>query len=174
MISKKIYAYAGLSFANDVPVFPRWRTGSTLYYAFAKGWEAEGGFRYLYFDKSIWIGTAGMSKYVGSWLLNARSFFSLHAPFRSQSYFLKAQRFLKNEKDYVWLQAGSGVSPDESRNIQLNAASPLISKRVAAGAKISLAQRLQLSLAAGYARDEYRAKTYGGQYNGSAGLSLRF
>lgn len=174
VISKKLYAFAGFSYAHDVPVFPRWRTGSTLYYSFAKSWEAEGGFRYLCFDKSIWMGTAGMSKYVGAWLLNARSFFSLHAPFDNQSFFFKAQRFLKNEKDFVWLQVGSGVSPDESRNIQLNASSPLVSKRIAAGAKVSLTSQLQLTVSAGYARDEYRTKTFGGEYNGSVGVSCRF
>jgi YaiO family outer membrane protein len=174
VISKKLYAFAGVSYANDVPPFPRWRTGSTLYYNFAKGWEAEGGFRYLYFENSIWIGTAGVSKYLGPWLLNARSFFSVHAPFDNQSFFFKAQRYLKNEKDYLWLQAGSGVSPDESRSIQLNEASRLISKRVSTGARLSVSNWMQLLLSAGFARDEYRMKTFGNQYNGSAGLSVRF
>lgn len=174
VISKKLYAYAVFSYATDMPVFPRWRTGSALYYAFSKGWEAEGGFRYLYFDKSIWMGTVGVSKYVGAWLLNARSFFSLQEPFGNRSYFLKAQRYLKNEKDFVWLQVGSGVSPDESRSIQLNTASQLVTQRMAAGAKLSVAPQVQLMLMVGYAKDEYRTKTYGGQYNGSAGVSLRF
>jgi YaiO family outer membrane protein len=174
VISKKFYAYAGVSYANDVPVFPKWRTGSTLYYTFVKSWEAEGGFRYLYFDRSIWMGTASISKYAGAWLLNARFFFSVRAPFENQSFFLKAQRYLKNEQDYVWLQVGSGVSPDEARSIQLNMAAKLVSKRINAGAKLSLNKSMQLMLSAGYARDEYRIKTFGSQYNGSAGLSLKF
>lgn len=174
VISKKLYAFAGIGFSNDVPVFAQWRTGSTLYYNFAKGWEAEGGFRFLYFDRSIWMGTAGMSKYVGAWLLNARSFFSIHAPFSNQSFFVKAQRYLKNEKDYVWMQVGSGVSPDESRSIQLNTAVNLVSNRVNAGARLSLSNMVQAILAAGYARDEYREKTFGNQFNGSVGVNLRF
>jgi YaiO family outer membrane protein len=159
VISKKLYAFAGFSYANDLPVFPRWRTGSSLYYAFAKGWEAEGGFRYLRFDNSIWMGTTGFSKYVGAWLLNARSFFAVNAPFATQSFFVKAQRFLPNEKDYVWLQAGSGVSPDDSRSIQLNTEARLVSKRVSAGARLSITRQLLLTLQAGYARDEYKTKT---------------
>lgn len=173
-ISKKLYAYAGLSYANDVPVFPRWRTGGTLYYNFARSWEAEGGFRYLNFDQNIWMGTAGLSRYAGAWLLNVRSFFSIDAPMNSQSFFFKAQRYLKNEKDYVWLQVGSGISPDESRNVQLNATSQLVSRRMTAGAKLSLNARMQLLLSAGYARDEYQSKTFGNQYTGSAGISCRF
>ena len=174
VLNEKLYAYAGLSYGSDAPVFPQWRAGSTLYYAFAKGWEAEGGFRYLRFDQSIWMGTAGVSKYLGAWLLNARTFFSVQTPANNLSYFIKAQRFLNNEKDYVWVQAGSGISPDESRNIQLNTASQLVTKRVGAGAKLSVTPQVQLSLTAGYASDEYRTKMYGGQYNGSVGVSLRF
>jgi YaiO family outer membrane protein len=174
VLGKKLYAYVGLSVAGDVPVFPRWRTGSTLYYNFAKGWEAEGGFRYLYFDQSIWMGTVGLSKYAGAWLLNARSFFYVDAPLRNQSFFVKAQRYLRNEKDFLWLQVGSGVSPDESRNVQLNVTSQLASKRVAAGATFSVHPQLQLTLTAGYARDEYRSKTFDNQYSGSAGVGFRF
>lgn len=174
VISKKLYAFAGVSYADAVPVFPKWRTGTTLYYNFAKSWEAEGGFRYLYFDRSIWMGTAGVSKYMGNWLLNVRSFFSIDAPVSSQSFFFKAQRFLKNENDYVWLQAGSGVSPDESRNVQLSTSSNLVSKRFTAGAKLSLLRQWQLALSAGYARDEYRTKTFGHQYNGTVGVSYLF
>lgn len=174
VLGKNVYAYTGLSYSNDAPVFPQWRAGSTLYYAFAKGWEAEGGFRYLSFDQNIWMGTAGVSKYLGAWLLNARTFFSIQTPASNQSYFIKAQRFLKNEKDYVWVQAGSGVSPDESRNVQLNTTALLQSKRVAAGAKLSVGSTVQLTLSAGYARDEYRTKTAGRQYSGSAGVGYRF
>jgi YaiO family outer membrane protein len=174
VISKKLYAYTALSYGSDVTVFPRWRTGAAIYYNFAKSWEAEGGFRYLNFGESLWLGTAGISKYAGSWLFNIRSFFALHTPIDNQAFFAKAQRYLKNERDYVWLKVGSGVSPDEGRNIQLIASSRLVSKRVAAGAKISLNRSLQFSLMAGYARDEYRIKTFGNQYNGSAGLSCLF
>ena len=174
VLSKKVYAYTGLSYADAVPVFPRWRTGASLYVNFAKGWEGEGGFRYLYFNQSIWMGTAGLSKYAGAWLLNVRSFFSVHAPLSNQSFFVKAQRYLRNEKDYVWLQVGSGVSPDESRNVQLNGETQLVSKRVMAGAKFSVGSQLQLTLTSGYARDEFRSKTFGNQYSGSAGVGFRF
>lgn len=174
VISNKLYAFAGLSYAENVPVFSKWRAGATLYYNFAKGWEAEGGFRYLYFAESLWIGTAGISKYAGAWLFNARSFFSIHSPLGNQSFFLKGQRFLKNERDYIWLQVGSGVSPDESRNIQLNTVANLVSKRLTAGARFSVSRQIQLTLTAGYASDEYRVKVFGNQYNGTAGISVGF
>lgn len=174
VISKKLYGFAGVSYAGDAPVFARWRTGASLYYNLAHGWEAEGGFRFLYFNQSIWMGTAGVSKYLGPWLLNARAFFSLNNPSPNQSYFLKAQRFLHNEKDYLWLQVGSGISPDESRSVQLNPAAMLVSQRVNTGAKISLNKTVQLTLAASYARDEYRVKTFGNQFSGLAGVGLRF
>jgi YaiO family outer membrane protein len=174
VISKKVYAYTGVSYASTVPVFANWRAGTSLYMNVAKSWEAEAGFRYLYFDQSIWMGAVGVSRYAGAWLLNARSFFSVQSPAENQSFFLKIQRFLKNEKDYVWLQAGSGVSPDEGRSIQLNTSARLSSKRITAGAKLSLQHRMQLLVSAGYAKDEYRLKTFGNQFSGSAGVSFQF
>ncbi|HET7896876.1 MAG TPA: hypothetical protein VFL47_04385, partial [Flavisolibacter sp.] len=96
------------------------------------------------------------------------------SPADNQSYFLKAQRFLKNEKDFIWLQVGSGVSPDESRNIQMSALPNLQTKRLAAGAKLSVNRQIQFTLSAGYTRDEYRTKTIGHQYAGSFGAEFRF
>ncbi len=173
-LGKKAYAYVAAAYSNDVPVFSKWRTGATVYLPLSKGWEPEIGYRQLHFDQSIWLGTAGVSKYAGSWLLNVRSFFSTKTPLSNGSVFITARKYFKNENDYLWLQAGKGISPDEGRNIQLNNGGELSSSRIAAGAKCSLTKKLQAQLSAGWSRDNYATNTFGNQYFGSAGLDIKF
>jgi len=175
VVSKKVYAYIAAGYSNKMPVFPKWRSGASVYVSLPKAWEVEAGFRQLYFSKNIWIGTAGLSKYAGIWLLNARSFFSLNELGIDQSFFVTARRYLKNEKDYLWLQAGSGISPDESRNVQLGESNiTLSSQKIVGGARLSIGKRNQLIFSAGVTRDEYRPGVFGNQVLGSLGLAQQF
>lgn len=174
VLSKKVYAYTGVGFSNNLPVFPKWRTGASLYVTLPKAWEVEGGFRQLYFTESIWLGTAGLSKYVGNWLFNLRSYIAFEDIANNQSYFASARRYFNNGIDYAWMQVGSGVSPDESRNIQIGSTSNFSSKRVMAGAKFSIAKQTQVLLSAGWSRNEYQKATYDNQINTTIGISQRF
>jgi len=174
VLSRNVYAYAGIGFSSQMPVFPKWRTGASLYVTLPKAWEVEGGFRQLYFSESIWLGTAGVSKYVGNWLFNVRSYMALKDLDNNQSYFASARRYFDNGIDYAWVQVGSGVSPDESRNIQLGSSVNFSSTRITAGTKLSVAQQTQLLLSAGWARNEYRKAVYDNQFNTTIGISRRF
>ena len=172
-ISQRVYAYVGASYSNNNPVFPRYTTGATVYVGINNGWEIEGGYRQLNFDKNIWVGAGGVSKYLGNWLVNIRSFISIDAPADNQSYFFTAKRFMSNPREMIWFQVGSGVSPDERRNVQLTTTN-LTSRRLNAGAKFFVWKNTLAQLAAGYSRDEYKEKTFGNQWNGSAGLAFLF
>ncbi|WP_066403009.1 YaiO family outer membrane beta-barrel protein [Flavisolibacter tropicus] len=174
IISKKMYAYTGIGFSDNMPVFPKWRTGASLYLALPKAWEVEGGFRYLYFTESVWLGTAGISKYVGNWLFNAHTYFGFQNLSNNQSLFASARRYFNNGIDYAWLQAGSGISPDESRSIQLGNLYSLSSKSVGIGTNLSVAKRTQLKLSAGWFRNEYRKGLHDNQLNTTIGISQQF
>ncbi len=174
VLSKKVYAYVGMGYSANRPVFPHWRSGASLFVSLPKAWEAEGGFRHLHFYQNIWMGTAGLSKYAGAWLLNFRSFISLEAPADNQSYFFSARRYFKNEKDYAWLQLGSGISPDETRNVLINSNYRLSSKSVMAGTKLSLNKRSQFMLSAVWAVNEWTADSHTNQLTFSAGVVQRF
>jgi hypothetical protein len=76
--------------------------------------------------------------------------------------------------DYAWLQYGTGVSPDETRNIQFNTNQRLYSNRVVIGLKKSFQQKNIIQLALGYSRDEYLPSTFGNQLYGSVGYGRRF
>jgi YaiO family outer membrane protein len=172
-LSEKVYLYANIGYSNKMPVFPKWRSGLSIFLSLPKGWEAEGGVRQLRFTENIWIGTAGLSKYAGTWLLNVRSFFGPDKE-SSQSYFFNARKYLKNEKDFIWFQVGRGVSPDEARNIQINTNLKLGSTKLEAGTRLFISKRNQLSLSAGWSRDEFLPEVFGNQYFGSLGINQLF
>jgi YaiO family outer membrane protein len=174
VLSKKVYAFAGVGYANQMPVFPKWRSGLSLYVSLPKAWEVEGGIRQLHFTESIWLGTAGLSKYVGNWLFSARTYFAFEDLTNNQSYFASARRYFNNGIDYAWMQAGSGVSPDESRNIQIGSINNLSSKRIMVGSKLTVAKRMQALLSVGWSRNEYQKGIYDKQLNTTIGLSQRF
>ena len=148
-LGKKVYAFLGASYSGSKPVFPVYTTGATLYISLNNGFEVEGGYRQLNFDKNIWVGTGGISKYWCNWLFNFRSFISIDAPADNQSYFLTAKRFLRNPKEVIWVQIGNGISPDERRNVQLKTAN-LTSKRLCAGAKFFVWKNTLATITTGY------------------------
>lgn len=171
--SKRLYSYAGIGFSPNMPVFPKVRGGYSLYANLPKSIELEAGFRYLYFDKSLWIGVAGVGYYTGNWFLQARSFMSDNNGFNFAGLFT-ARRYFGEMNDYVWLQYGTGVSPDETRNIQLTTNQRLFSNRIVAGVKASVKQKHVLLLSVGYSRDEYQPSVFGNQLYGSVGFGRRF
>ncbi len=171
--SKNVYSYAGISYSPNMPVFPKFRAGYSLYVNVPKAIELEGGFRYLYFDKNILVGVAGIGIYTGNWFLQARSFLSDNNGFNFAG-IATARRYFGEMNDYAWLQIGTGVSPDETRNIQFTTNQRLYSNRITIGIRKSIQQKHLLLFHTGYSRDEYKAKTFGNQYFGSIGYARRF
>lgn len=173
-LGKKIYSYVGAGYSADMPVFPKWRTGASVYLPFSAGWEVEGGFRQLYFDRSIWIGTFGISKYLGNWLLNTKTFIPFDQTTTNVSVFLNARKYLKNQADYFWIQLGRGVSPDENRNIQLRSLSTVTSNRVGGGIKFSVASSIQIQLSTAWIGEKLSPHNIENQLTGTAGVEFRF
>ena len=173
-LTSKIYAYLGAGYSPSMPVFPKWRSGGTLFFVLPKGWEAEGGVRHLYFNQHVWMGTAGISKYAGNWLLNVRSFIGSSTPGSNHAVFFTARHYLKNERDFVWMQLGSGISPDESRNVLIEKGAVLSSRRITAGAQLSVGRRYMLAPQVGWAHDEIGGGRKGNQFLGGLRVGYRF
>lgn len=171
--SKKVYNYIGIGYSPDKPVFPEFRGGYSLFVNIPKRYEVEGGVRYLHFDKGIWIGVAGLTGYFGNWYLNARSYLSDNNGF-NYSGLLTARRYFGEMNDYAWLQLGTGVTPDDNRNLQLGTNQKLHSTRVAAGIRKSIQKRNLLLFSLGYSRDEYMTDVKGNQFFATIGYGRRF
>ncbi|MGV7608803.1 YaiO family outer membrane beta-barrel protein, partial [Mycobacterium kansasii] len=57
------YLYVGGGYSGDVSLFPKYRTGVSLNANLPHSFEAELGYRQLYFSNSIWMYTAAVGKY---------------------------------------------------------------------------------------------------------------
>ena len=116
-ISKKSYAYLSYGFSPD-NLFPRHRAGAELYRKLPKSFEISAGLRFLQFDsdnKDIYIYTASLGKYYRNYWFNFRTYLTPKNSNVSQSYWLSVRRYLRNAKNYIGFQVGTGVSPDEPK-----------------------------------------------------------
>ena len=174
-IMKHISAYFSFAYSADVGVFAKYRGGSSLYVSLPKSYDAEIGFRYLYFSNATWIYTLAAGKYYKNWYLLARSYLTPGNKNISQSYNLTGRYYFGGANDFVALTLGTGVSPDESRSdILLNSPYKLVSKKVSANFRHAIRNKYILALSAGWVNQEYRPKTQGNQLDAGVGLQLRF
>jgi YaiO family outer membrane protein len=117
-ISKNVYSYVEMGISPNFPVFPKFRSGGSLYGILPKQFEVEGGIRYLQFDSPNVIYVLGLSKYQGNFFFNTRSFFAQNG---TNSYNFTGRYYLGNADEFFGLTIGTGVSPDESqRNILID------------------------------------------------------
>lgn len=118
IISKKINAYVGMAFSNAA-IFPKFRTGASLYYVFPKSFDAETGFRYLNFDSlQVALAVIGLGKYVKNWYFNLQSYVSVSTKVPANSVTLSARYYFADRFNFAGIQIGTGISPDDRvRNI---------------------------------------------------------
>lgn len=174
-ISKKIYNYISIGVSSAAPVFPKLRAGYSFYLNLSHGIETEAGIRYLKFDEDVFIYTGGISKYLGNWLINARTFIAPSTEQINQSYFLTVRKYSgKEPQNYSWFQAGYGISPDESRNIVLFSSTKLSSTRVSAGFQQNISKRFNTIVELGFLRNEIEKSNFGYQYFGTIGIGRKF
>lgn len=173
--SKKIYNYISIGVSSAAPVFPKYRAGYSFYLNLPHGLETEAGIRYLKFDQDVFIYTGGISKYLGNWLINARTFLAPSSDQINQSYFFTVRKYSgKNPLNYSWLQAGYGISPDENRNIVLFSSTKLSSSRLSAGLQQNLSKGFNTMVEFGFSRNEIAKSSFGYQYFGTIGIGRKF
>ncbi|WP_158546205.1 YaiO family outer membrane beta-barrel protein [Adhaeribacter pallidiroseus] len=174
-ISKVFYAYANVGYSADMPLFPKWRAGFSLYANLPKAFEAESGFRYLNFDNNTWIYTISLGKYYKNFWFNARTYLSPGNNSISQSYTLTTRYYLKGADDYFSFFLGRGISPDDRlQATRLNSNYRLQTARIGGGYRFSLNKQHIFYLTVTYENVEYLPETKGNQLNFSVGYLLRF
>ncbi|WP_372754953.1 YaiO family outer membrane beta-barrel protein [Labilibaculum sp.] len=123
-VSKLSYAYLNYGYSPD-DLFPRHRMGAELYHKLPNEFEASAGFRYLLFDtdygnEDIFTFTASLAKYYRNYWFSFRTYLTPNDGELSQSYWLAARRYLRNSKNYLGIELGTGVSPDETQIYSFN------------------------------------------------------
>jgi YaiO family outer membrane protein len=169
---KNIYSYVAFAYSDDVGVFPKYRGGFSLYANLPKSYEAEVGFRYLYFSDATWIYTAALGKYYGSWLFTGRTYLTPGNSSISHSYNATARYYYKGADDFFGFNIGTGISPDDRlSSILLNNVVKLISHRASAELRRAFNKKYIVGLNLGWINREYLPKTKGNQIE--AGLSYQ-
>ncbi|MCW3090956.1 MAG: yaiO [Ferruginibacter sp.] len=174
-ISKTFYAYTNIGYSADMPVFPKFRAGFSLYANLPRSFEADAGFRYLNFDSDTWIYTFALGKYYKNFWFNGRTYLTPSNSRISQSYTLTTRYYGKSADNYFSFSIGKGISPDDRSVVsQLNSDYKLQTKKISAGYRFTVSNFNIFSFGASYENVEYRPKTKGNQLTLSAGYQRRF
>jgi YaiO family outer membrane protein len=174
-ISKVFYAYTNIGYSDDMPVFPKFRAGFSLYANLPHSFEADGGFRYLNFDSDTWIYTIGLGKYYKNFWFSGRTYLTPSNSRISRSYNLTTRYYLNGGDNYLALIIGQGISPDDRSLVnQLNNQYKLRSKKIGADYRFTAGRMNIFSLSTMVQQVEYLPKTNGTQVNISFGYQRRF
>jgi YaiO family outer membrane protein len=174
-ISRLFYAYLNVGYSNDVGIFSKYRAGFSLYSNLPHSWEADAGFRYLYFSSDTWIYTLSAGKYYRNWWFNFRTYLTPGQFHISQSYTLSARYYYGGSDDYLSMSIGTGISPDDrSNNIQLSGPYELKSNNWSAGYRHAI-KKLNIIFATATLTDqEFLPATHGTQLDLGVGYQRRF
>ncbi|HYM92573.1 MAG TPA: YaiO family outer membrane beta-barrel protein [Chitinophagaceae bacterium] len=163
-ISKIFYSYINAGISNKTGVFPQYRAGYSLYANLPKSYEAEAGFRFLYFGGPTWIYTGSVGKYFKNYWFNFRTYLTPANSNISRSYSFTTRYYFGGADDYLSLSLGTGISPDNvSNNVQLNNTYKLKSNGVSGGYNKTIKKLNIISVTAAWTHQEYLPNTFGNQ-----------
>ena len=173
-LSKTFYLYVGAGYSGDVGIFPKYRTGVSLNANLPHSFEAEIGYRQLYFSKNIWMYTASAGKYYKNFWFNLRTYISPDQNNISHSYAGTIRYYTKGAQDYFAFQIGTGISPEDHRNNLLeNETYKLKTFKIGGEYNFSVKAHL-FSVSAMYFNQEYRPNEKGNQFDITLGYTKRF
>jgi YaiO family outer membrane protein len=173
-LSKTFYMYVGAAYSNDVGLFPKYRTGVSLNANLPHSFEAEIGYRQLYFSNNIWMYTASVGKYYKNFWFNLRTYLTPDNKNISHSYTGTIRYYTKSAQDYVAFQIGTGISPEENRNNLLENETFKL-KTFKIGAEYNFAIKTNaFSLGTMYYKQEYRPNEKGSQFDITVGYTKKF
>lgn len=173
-LSKMFYLYVGGGYSDDVGLFPKYRTGVSLNVNLPHSFEAELGYRQLYFSNSIWMYTAAVGKYYKNFWFNLRTYITPDSKNISHSYTGTVRYYTKGAQDYFAFQIGTGISPEEYRNNLLeNETFKLKTFKIGAEYNFSFHSNL-FSVGTMYYNQEYRPGEKGNQFDVTLGYTRKF
>ncbi|MCQ4035290.1 YaiO family outer membrane beta-barrel protein [Kaistella montana] len=174
-LSKTFYLYVGAGYSGDVGIFPKYRTGVSLNANLPKSFEAEIGYRQLYFSENLWMYTASVGKYYKNFWFNLRTYITPDRENISHSYTGTVRYYLKGAQDYIAFQAGTGISPEENRNNLLDTTTyKLKTYKVGAEYNFSVKKTNLFSVSAMYFNQEFRPNVKGNQFDITLGYTRKF
>ncbi|WP_042721055.1 YaiO family outer membrane beta-barrel protein [Flavobacterium sp. B17] len=173
-LSDMFYLYVGGAYSNDVGIFPKYRTGVSLNANLPKSFEAEIGYRQLYFTNNIWMYTASVGKYYKNFWFNLKTYLTPDNKNISHSYTATVRYYTKSAQDYFAFQIGTGISPEESiNNLLQNDVYKLKTFKIGGEYNFSIDKNL-FSVGTMYYNQEYQPNTKGNQIDVTVGYTRKF
>ncbi|EKB50723.1 hypothetical protein B879_00703 [Cecembia lonarensis LW9] len=176
---RRSYSYAGLAYSPSL-VFPEQRYGYSFYQNLDKGWEWEIGGRFTSvappegrreFRSLIF----GLSKYVGSWWINLRSFVQNEESQFFPAFTFTSRYYMNTRFDYFTILAGYGTSPDERPTLgQFENRIALDSWRIGAGYFRLFGEKFVSGIQATYNYQEFDPGRTQQEYEFSLMLQYKF
>lgn len=174
-ISKIFYMYVGAGYSDNVGIFPKYRTGVSLYANLPKSFEGEIGYRQLYFSDNLFMYTASISKYVQNFWLNFRTFITPSDQNISHSYTATARYYTGGMYDYIGFLAGTGISPDDNRsNLLSNDVYKMKTYKLGLDYNFSIKTSNLFNISATYYNQEFRPQQKGNQFDINIGYIKTF
>lgn len=174
-LSKMFYLYLGAGYSNNVGIFAKYRTGASIYANLPNSFEAEVGYRQLYFSDNIWMYTASVGKYYQNYWFNLRTYLTPDEKNISQSYTGTVRYYTKGANDYIGFIIGTGLSPEENRNNLLdNALYKLKTFKIGGEYNLSVRQSNLFSVSCTYYNQEFRPNEKGNQLDIILGYIRKF
>lgn len=176
VFSDRFYAFANIGF-SDSSIFPDFRSSLSVYYNFAKIFEAEVGSRLqAYGSNNYFTAIAGLTAYSGKFFFNSRIFLG---PERNdqliQNYQFNARYYLKNAENYLFLRVGSGISPDETSLSTLLLENPTLDAWYGnLGINKTIGVHHIVRIGAGLLHEDITAQRSGTQFTGNLGYFYNF
>lgn len=162
---QKDYSYANIGFSNAL-IFPKIRSSYSYFHNFSKGWETETGVRFTHTtDQNLGTAVLGLSKYVGSYWLNLRTYTQFQDK-KIYPAFLGTARYYWNTKyDYATAFLGYGTSPDErSTQSVLTQQASLSSYRFGLGYSKLFKNHYIASILGAYTYQEFKPSNFQNEY----------
>ena len=149
--SNRNYVFLSLAYSESL-LFANYTLGASLFHNVKDDFELEGGFRYILFDSNtpIIAGVVSIGKYTRNIWTNYR--FSLIDAGRSdgQTHRFRIRRYLKDEYNYVFLDATIGTTERDIQAFQALNNLRTNTKNIKIGIRKGLSHRVYLLTAIGY------------------------
>ena len=174
-LSRMFYMYLGAGYSNSDGIFPKFRSGASLYANLPASFEAELGFRQLKFSENVWMYTASVGKYYKNFWFNARTYLTPGENNISHSYTGTVRYYTKGSDDYLGFILGTGISPEENRE-NLFEGTPYKMKTFKTGLdyNFTIKSKNIFSITGTYYNVEYKPEIKDNQFDLSIGYRRRF
>jgi len=166
-LTKSNYGYVAYAYSPGAR-FPRHRAALELWQTLPAGFAVSAGVNYYYFDRSIFLATFSLEKYLGKYWFSGRSYFHFKDIGVTTSFYINARRYF-GTTDYLQVTLGTGTAPDEPYDII-----PDLERQKASSVRLTYFNQISSNWAvragAGYSYEKYSDTDYRNRFEGSLGI----